>query len=672
MKSLKRLSILLSFFVIFVAFGIIKSNASSDLHLKNLDFNAQINSDGSIDITETWDISIEDTNTLYKTFKTDNSKYSSISNVNVIEITNGQEKAFNRANEWKYHLDKDYYYGGLNRDKEFEICWGVNVGSNTARRKFKISYRVNDAIRKADDYAQLYWQFVGKEFEISADKVTGEILLPRKAELKDDVKVWGHTEDLNGEIYVTDLNTVKFEINHFRSGRYIEVRILFPTEMIMYSGHNTKGDILDSVIEEETVWANEANRRREINERNKLIFAGILIVVTIVFDIIFICVLVKTIKKIKNTKKLVPTQSIEYFREIPREKEVTPAEASYLFRGIKNSTGVSPDLGKIFSASMLDLNLKKFIDFEVLNPSEKKETVKITLLKENSSQLDEVQDEKIIYEFLQEAVKDKKEITIKELEKYIKNHTSKVEKLAKKIQSSVKDRLYKKEFLTKENDKKIEKATTSILLTVFYIIFTVPFMTVPLIMFENIILLFASFATTLIAIIVAIAQGIYSSKIVFGTQKAIDEQAQWKGLKKYMEDFSLLKERELPEIVLWEKFLVYATVFGIEKKVLEQLKMTYPDFEHNTTINNSAYMHMMMNTNFSSSFSSAVSSSMTSAYSSATGGGGGFSGGGGRWPEAADGGRWKIIFFHTLKYYTESKKGKIQWMKKKFKNYMRY
>ena len=108
----------------------------------------------------------------------------------------------------------------------------------------------------------------------------------------------------------------------------------------------------------------------------------------------------------------------------------------------------------------------------------------------------------------------------------------------------------------------------------------------------------------------------------------------WKGLKHYMEDFSMLDKREVPEITLWEKYLVYATAFGIADKVLKQLKTVYPNLENMTSSNTYTYMNLMINTNFTSSFSNSISSAMSSAYTSATassgsGGGGGFSGGGG-------------------------------------------
>ena len=104
----------------------------------------------------------------------------------------------------------------------------------------------------------------------------------------------------------------------------------------------------------------------------------------------------------------------------------------------------------------------------------------------------------------------------------------------------------------------------------------------------------------------------------------------------------MLDKREIPELALWEEYLVYATAFGIADKVLEQLKIVYPNY--NEQINASTYtsMHLMMNSDFSKSFSHSISSAMSSTYSSASGGGGGFSGGGGgRRPEVA-GGRRKI------------------------------
>ena len=73
MKRKKKILITSIFLLLFMFFVNIESRASSDnkLFLNDLDFEVNVNSDGSMDVTEYWDIEVEDTNTLFKTFKTD-------------------------------------------------------------------------------------------------------------------------------------------------------------------------------------------------------------------------------------------------------------------------------------------------------------------------------------------------------------------------------------------------------------------------------------------------------------------------------------------------------------------------------------------------------------------------------------------------------------------------
>ena len=102
------------------------------------------------------------------------------------------------------------------------------------------------------------------------------------------------------------------------------------------------------------------------------------------------------------------------------------------------------------------------------------------------------------------------------------------------------------------------------------------------------------------------------------------------GLKKYLLDYSLIAERGIEENAIWEDYLVYATLFGIADKVMEQFKKVYPEQlpeleQYNNTIwlANSYGMityHAMTQGEFSRSGGSGGSSSF--------GGGGGFSGGG--------------------------------------------
>ena len=107
-----------------------------------------------------------------------------------------------------------------------------------------------------------------------------------------------------------------------------------------------------------------------------------------------------------------------------------------------------------------------------------------------------------------------------------------------------------------------------------------------------------------------------------------------------MKDFSMLDQREIPELALWEEYLVYATAFGVADEVIKQLKVVYPELNDTQYIaNHYAVLNMASNDSFGKSFSSSLASSIGSVtnMSSGSGGGGGFSSGGG----GGGGRRWR-------------------------------
>lgn len=633
MKRLKRciIFILLISACMILKTGISKAS-SSDLFLNLLQFEAQIQEDGSMVVTEYWDIDIEDTNTLYKTFKLDNSRYSTITDVTVTDITNGQNQPFRKIDQEMYHVTQNCYYGLVNKNGMFEIAWGVGLDNGSETKEYKIQYTVEDAIAKYQDKAELYWQFVGEDFEVNAQKVVGTITLPQSATSKDEIRVWGHTEDLNGEIYVVDSNTIEFEVDGRNAGNFIEVRTLFPTEMITSTNRGANKERLQEVIQEETVWAEEANQKRQMRQNIRYGIAMIEGVIVILLCIVLIKAIRKKLKKAKSLKKIEPTQEIMYFREMPRE-DATPAEALYLLKE-QTMPFISTEIGKIFSATLLDLSLKKCISFEVVKNEKGKEEIYLDLKEGTTVTL--TKEEGVILKFLIEAFDGKDKITVKELERYIQKSQTKVVKLKDDIDKWVPSRLQELELQDKKEKEEYAKYNSQFGGNVVGLIFSIMIGAITAMELTPWVLI----GVIPLVILEIIHLGVIShvqSKINVFTQKGVDEIEKWKGLKKYMEEFSMLDKKELPEIVLWEKFLVYATVFGIAQKVLKQLKIVYPNIEEMAEINNYTYLYFMMHTNFSTSFSNAVSTSMSSSYSSATGGGGGFSGGGGggRRPEVA-------------------------------------
>lgn len=638
---MKLKKILIGFIITITLILLNATSSEASLHLKNLDFTAQINEDGSMDVVETWDINISDTNTLYKTFKIDKTKYSGISNIFVQDITSGTNKNFKKSDIWKYHLDKGHYFGGINNNNEYEIAWGVSIDTTT-RKQYLIRYTVKDVIKKYNDCAELYWQFVGSEFEISADSITGIIKLPNKVSNKDELKVWGHTEYLNGEIYVTDLDIVEFNVNKYKSGNFVEVRIAMPTYVMSKLENTSNINKIDSIIEQETKWANEANARRDRRNKNfKLLILATILVNTSI-GIMFSKKIKKNKQFLEKNPNILPEQQLEYYRELP-DKEETPLEAVFILKtGYKQSC-----LPNVFSATILNFALKGYIRIE-----QEGKTIKILLNKIKTDEL--TGDEKKVLEILR-AASNNNELTMAELEKYIKNYPSKLMNLNSTFEKVSKTQASEKgKFDTNRFNKQIvyaEKNVGYIFLLIIIItasIFTIGYA------YKNVqsMLITCTIISLAFFIVVTIINLILNIKITTSfngfTQKGINEQEQWKAFKKYMEDFSYLNEKEVPQLVLWEKYLVFATAFGIADKVLKQLKVKYPELNDPDTIHsmilfNSMYSSNGFNTGFINSISSSTSRMYSSTYSSGSGGGGGFSGGGG-FGGGGGGRRWKITY----------------------------
>lgn len=652
MKNERKLVFMVAFLFIAILFLGTKSNAASDFTLKQMDFGITLNEDGSMRVTETWNIKVHGTtNTLFKTFKVDSTKYKSLQDVSVAEITSTGTKAFTQISTEMYHVTTDCFYALKNSSGEFEIAWGVNKDSGS--RTYKISYTLEDAIKNYADCAELYWQFIGNSFSTDIDKVTGTITLPVGA-TKEDIRAWAHGP-LNGNISIDSGTQVSFEVEYLDAGSMVEVRLALPTSLFSQNTNISSAERLSTILSEEQTWADEANRTREYyrakleqeQERKKAI-QNVMLALSVVVGVVLAFQIKKAHERLKENKKTEPSIKLDYYRDFPRE-DATPAEAAYLYY-FKNG-GINYQMSKILSSTMLDLCLKKYIEFEVQPKSFGKDEIIVKMLEgRNAETLKE--NEKTIYELLDKIKKtETNSFTMKDLEKYAKNHygtfLNKLEKISNQVQ--------KEEENLKNYDKEIKnKGNKWAGIGTAYIVGTVISLGAMLIL--GVFTWAVPVLVTLPLFILSLCYYKLAGRFDGLTQKGVDEKEQWKGLKKYMEDFSMMDEKSVPELVLWEKYLVFATAFGIADKVLKQLKVKYPEFSNEEYMNTTTYLYLMNRGNFSTSFVNSLNTSVNRAYnsgvsaratangysygnsSSGGGFGGGFSGGGGfgrRWRPAA-------------------------------------
>lgn len=117
-----------------------------------------------------------------------------------------------------------------------------------------------------------------------------------------------------------------------------------------------------------------------------------------------------------------------------------------------------------------------------------------------------------------------------------------------------------------------------------------------------------------------------SKNMILLTQEGEDEYAKWRGLYNFLNSDTLINDRTLPELALWEQYLVYATAFGIADKVINAIRIRCPEYANSQLLNNSYYRsHSFRHTG--SSLRHSVRSG-TRAHYSVSSGGGGYGGGG--------------------------------------------
>ena len=136
MKIKNKIIYLTLFFVLIFLIFNVKSYAGTQ-SWNSLDYDVTLNSDGSMDVVETWDIYISETNTIFKDIQIDSSKYSEITNVKVSKI-DGIEIPLTQIYEEQWHVDTGCYYAlPIENGDKFEIAWNVGLDNSRGTRTYK-------------------------------------------------------------------------------------------------------------------------------------------------------------------------------------------------------------------------------------------------------------------------------------------------------------------------------------------------------------------------------------------------------------------------------------------------------------------------------------------------------------------------------------------------------
>ncbi len=467
---------------------------------------------------------------------------------------------------------------------------------------FLISYIVDEAVVMHNDVAELYWTFIGDAFTDEISNLKIQLHFPDR-EYK-TFYFWAHG-DINGESDRIANDTILATMTTLNKNSTIDLRAIFDKETIKNSEklRHSNQDAFDEI------WKIEEERTERVNNQRKLIrfIVDFSKVTTIIY---YITILVLWIFiYFKFDKEYKSTFNAEYYREFTGDYNVEVID--YLMN--KN---ITPNA---MSASIMNLIYKKNIEVTE-EPSKKKKKIYRFTLKNNQNVTDT---EQVLLDFLFEEVGKNQTFTTEELEKYASS-TKTGEVFARRYTSW--KNCVKKDA---EREKFYEVNGIPTVIGILMLLIGILLFLVAIYYQINYIPSYFIFPVGIIFLF-------YTIIIKKKTKKGQEHYVRWKAFKNFLKDFGNFEVKELPEISLWEKYLVYATVFGLADEVEKSMNVKISEFSNEvstyevwTPMINLQISHAI-NTSIQNAYHSSISAAAAvNSKASTNGFGGGFSGGAG-------------------------------------------
>lgn len=187
---------------------------------------------------------------------------------------------------------------------------------------FRLSYDLTGAVMAWADTAELYWRFVGPDWEESSENVeltvrfAGADASGEDARVGENFRAWAHGP-LEGEVALDGAApNVTATVPRVRDGEYAEVRSVFPRSWV--PGLAPVGDAgeterMDHVLSEEAGFAEDANARRAQMQALVSVGSGAQIALPAVL------LVVVAAYRIVRCRAPKPDFQQEYLREVPTD-----------------------------------------------------------------------------------------------------------------------------------------------------------------------------------------------------------------------------------------------------------------------------------------------------------------------------------------------------------------
>lgn len=552
--------------VILFVFPIFGVNATS---ISSIDMDIYVKDNGDAIVTETWVANVTEGTEGYH-------PYYNLGNSSIGDLSVTMDGTFfTTVDDWDISnnfKEKSYKAGIYNASSnEVDICFGI---SSYGRHTYVIKYTITGFVVGLNDADMIYWNLFPYDFSAEPDKVSVSIF--SDFSYSDSLDVWGYG-DYGAPCYVYD-GKIEMESNgQLDSNEYLTILVKF-SKGTFNTGNviNKDFDYYYDMASEESVNYSDKSQSFSSNIFDILVvflvlFINIFVWLPIVFVIIKSSCSGKKIKcRFGNTGNKVP-KVVPNFRDIPCNKDVYRAYWVAINYGLVKKK--EDFLGTILLKWLRDGNIK-------VEKVEKKGLLKKKF--ENNvvfvnSPTDCIELESKLYKWMYEASGDGK-LESDEFKLWCKKNYSKIFEWFDDVID------FESKMLVNEGKASItEEIKLKVLKFRYY--------------------------------------DIDSSMMLDALEMA--------GLKKYLKEFTLIKEKEPIEVKLWDEYLMYAQIFGIAEKVAKQFKKLYPEVTNEINSMGYDYSDILFIYMISYNGISSASSARDRANSYSSGGGGFSSGGGG-------------------------------------------
>lgn len=540
---------------------------------------------------------------------------------------------------------------------------------------FEIEYEMNNAAFRYKDCSELYLCMYSEDTIKYLDSFKGQILVPLK-DMPSEGNYYAHTYGTNSnEFPFTESETInpgyhtftfeldKSDLKFKPYNQYIEFALVsYGADKHIFTEYAPNNDYSnDNVLSE--LQEEHAEYKNTIYNYTKLKI--VVLSVCLIWSFLILKKLLKADNKIEEKYEFYkPEVDFKYFRDIP--SNLDPVFASILaFCKTKPSKKNTKDG---YSAIMLSLVRKNYIELAKID--EEKDwifnNVKIiikyrpstsffihekseTYPKEDLKELEPLTpSEKYYFDLINRHSKGF-ELPMKTFQSRISSDINNTDSFVRNIEKSSVDIGVSQGYFQKAdyNEPKHQLNSKALLYGIIGILF------ITLVNFASYQtrLDFAYGGFTILGITYLFGAFIFkylSKKYILLTQFGEDEYAKWNGLYNFLNSETLMRERTVVELPLWEQYLVYATAFGISDKVIKALQIRCPEVNSSQLLSNPYYRSSNFystNRSFRSAAHTASHIARSSGFSSGYGGHGGYGGGG----RGGGGGRWRSLILYKNK-----------------------